>query len=139
DNTPDGGITALGRAGYSVIPRYTVSGVTTENAATQALADAIAAAPAVDLSNFYGYTGDFEEVQADMLTFRIEHDLTPNTVIRNVTRIGRTDLDRVLRGTTSPTVSATTTNPDNAAYLDPNDPASWTYTTSRQGMDQLDE
>ncbi|MDY6981641.1 MAG: TonB-dependent receptor plug domain-containing protein, partial [Pseudomonadota bacterium] len=51
DNTPDGGIPAVGRAGYSVIPTYnqTIGGVTTtiENDATHALADAINRAPAV--------------------------------------------------------------------------------------------
>jgi catecholate siderophore receptor len=143
DNTPDGGIPALGRAGYQALPFYntTTNGVTTttDNAATRALAAAINSAPAVERTNFYGYTGDSEEVDADMLTFRIEHDLGANTVIRNISRAGRTDMVRVLSGPNSPAVSAATTNPGNAAYLDPNNPAAWTFTPSRQGLDRIDE
>lgn len=143
DNTPDGGIPALGRAGYSVIPSYnqTTAGVTTtiENDATHALAAAINAAPAVDRENFYGYTGDNEEAEADMVTLRIEHDLGANTVIRNITRAGTTDMVRVLSGANSPAVNANTTNPANELYLDPNNPASWAFAPSRQGIDRTDE
>src|SRR5690606_27938977 len=110
-----------------------------DNAATRALAAAINSAPALDRSNYYGHAGDSEEVRADMLTFRVEHDLANNTVIRNITRVGRTDMDRVVNGTNSPTVSANTTNPNNAAYLHPADPASWAFTPSRQGVDRIDE
>ena len=49
---------------------------TTDNAATRALAAAIDAAPPVDRSNYYGFSDDSEEVQADMVTFKFEHDLT---------------------------------------------------------------
>lgn len=143
DNTPDGGIPGLGRAGYQVLPSYntTTNGVTTttDNAATRALAAAINSAPAVDRTNFYGFTGDSEEVRADMVTFRIEHDLGNDTVIRNITRGGRTDMDRVLSGANSPTVSAATTTPSNAAYLNPNNLAQWSFTPSRQGFDRTDE
>lgn len=143
DNTPDGGIPALGRAGYSVLPYYTTTTnnvtTTTDTAATRALAAAINVAPALDRSNFYGYTGDSEDVQADMLTFKVEHDLGANTVVRNITRAGRTDMERVLSGSNSPTVNANTTNPSNALYLDPDNLAAWAFTPSRQGIDQLDE
>lgn len=143
DNTPDGGIPAVGRAGYSVIPTYnqTTGGVTTtiENDATHALADAINRAPAVDRENFYGYTGDNEDVDADMITVRVEHDLGPNTVIRNISRAGTTDMDRVLGGANSPAVNANTTNPANALYLDPNNPAAWVFAPSRQRVDRTDE
>ncbi|HEY0963517.1 MAG TPA: TonB-dependent receptor [Pseudomonadales bacterium] len=139
DNTPDGGIPAVGRAGYSVVPSYTASGVTTENDATHALANAINRAPAVDRENFYGWTGDNEEVDADMVTVRIEHDLGPDTVIRNITRAGTTDMLRVLSGSNSPVVNASTTTPGNALYLDPGDPTSWVFAPSRQGIDRTDE
>jgi catecholate siderophore receptor len=74
-----------------------------------------------------------------MLTFRVEHDLGDYTVIRNISRAGRTDMTRVLSGANSPTVSAATVNPGNAAYLNPNDPAAWTFTPTRQGLDRIDE
>lgn len=143
DNTPDGGIPAVGRAGYSVIPSYNVTsgGITStiENDATRALAAAINRAPAVDRENFYGYTGDYEDVDADMITLRIEHDLGPNTVIRNVTRAGTTEMDRVLSGANSPTVNANTTNPASALYLDPNDTAAWVFAPNRQRVDRTDD
>lgn len=148
DNTPDGGIPALGRAGYQVIPTYSTTTtnaagvsttVVTDNAATRALAAAINSAPAVDRTNFYGYAGDSEEVDANMVTFRAEHDLGANTVIRNITRAGRTDMARVLGGANSPVVSAATTTPSNVAYLNPANPASWTFSPSRQLVDRTDE
>lgn len=139
DNVPDGGIPALGRGGYRVLPYYTTNGVITENAATHALAAAINKAPKVDRSNFYGYTGDHEDVKSDMVTIKIEHDLGPNTVIRNISRVGRTDMDRVLSGANSPVVNANTTTPGNALYLDPGDLSSWVFTPSRQGVDRVDE
>jgi catecholate siderophore receptor len=139
DNTPDGGIPAVGRAGYSVVPSYTTSGVTTENDATHALAAAINRAPAVDRENFYGYTGDNEDVDADMLTLRIEHDLSANTVIRNITRAGTTQMERVLSGANSPAVNANSTTPGNALYLDPNNPAAWVFAPNRQRIDRTDD
>lgn len=139
DNTPDGGISAVGRAGYTVLPYYTTGSVVTENDATRALAAAINAAPAVDRSNYYGFFDDREEVKADMLTFKFEHDLTANTVIRNITRGGKAEVERILNGANSPAVNAATTNPANPAYLNPNDPSSWTFTPSRQRIDQVDE
>ncbi|MES2626090.1 MAG: TonB-dependent receptor, partial [Pseudomonadota bacterium] len=144
DNVPDGGLPALGY-GYAVLPYFDTTNATTQvttrtdNAATRALAAAINSAPAVDRSNFYGYRGDSEEVSADMITFKVEHNLGANTVVRNVSRFGQTNMDRTLSGVNSPAVSANTTNPANAAYLNPNDLASWTFSPSRQGLDRTDE
>ena len=74
-----------------------------------------------------------------MVTFKFEQDLGANTVLRNITRGGKTDVERILNGANAPAVSANTTNPANAAYLNPSDPASWTFTPSRQRIDQVDE
>ncbi len=74
-----------------------------------------------------------------MLTFKFEHDLRGNTVLRNITRGGQTEVERILNGANAPAVNANTTNPANAAYLDPNDPSQWTFTPSRQRIDQVDE
>ena len=143
ENTPDGGISALGRAGYTVLPFYTTTTgnvtTTTDNAATRALAAAINSAPPVDRNNYYGFADDREEVEADMVTFKFEQDLGANTVLRNITRTGKTDVERILNGTNAPTVSAATTTPSNAAYLNPNDLSQWTFTPSRQRIDQVDE
>jgi catecholate siderophore receptor len=139
DNSPDGGISAVGRADYTVLPYYTTGTVITENDATRALAAAINAAPAVDRSNYYGFFDDSEDVKADMLTFKVEHDLTDNIVLRNITRGGETRAERTLNAANSPAVNANTTNPANPAYLNPSDPASWTFAPSRQRIDQTDE
>src|SRR5690606_4235107 len=52
----------------------------------------------VDRENFYGSDNDYEKVDADMITAKFEHDLTPNATIRNITRYGKTTLDRVTTG-----------------------------------------
>jgi catecholate siderophore receptor len=139
DNNPDGGISAVGRAGYSVLPYYTTGTVVTENDATRALAAAINAAAPVERSNYYGFFDDSEKVNADMVTFKFEHDLGANTVLRNITRGGETSVERTLNGANAPAVNANTTNPTNAAYLDPNNPSQWTFIPSRQRIDQVDE
>lgn len=139
DNTPDGGISAVGRADYTVLPYYTTGTVITENDATRALAAAINSAPAVDRTNYYGFFEDSEEVAADMVTFKFEHDLSANVVLRNITRGGETQTERILNGANAPAVNANTTNPASIAYLDPNNLAQWTFTPSRQRIDQLDE
>lgn len=143
DNVPDGGISALGFKGLYIAPSYstTVGSVTTvtQNAATEALASAIMNAPKVNRSNYYGSTGDYEDVSADMVTAKFEHDLDSKTTIRNTSRYGKTSMDRVMNGTTLPSVSANALNPANPAYLDPNDPSSWTFTPNRQRVDRANE
>jgi catecholate siderophore receptor len=139
DNAPDGGISALGRAGYTVLPYYTTGTVITDTPATRALAEAINTAAPVDRSNYYGFSEDREDVKADMVTFKLEHDLGANTVLRNITRGGETHVERILNGANAPAVNANTVNPANAAYLDPGNPAQWTFTPSRQRIDQVDE
>jgi catecholate siderophore receptor len=143
DNVPDGGIPALGYGDFNVLPYYdtTTNSVTTrtENAATQSLAAAIMKAPKPDRANYYGYNGDSEQVTANMITSKFEHDLAANTVIRNVSRYGKTDMDRTLSGVNAPAVSAATTTIGNVAYLDPKNPAAWTFTGNRQSIDQTNE
>lgn len=125
DNVPDGGIPAIGIKGY-------YRGVTTgTSGANAAQAAAITAGQAVDRSNFYGSKDDFEKVNADMFTAKIEHDLGGGTTVRNVSRYGRTHMDRVLTGVSG-------INGSNVG--DPvSDPALWTVGRSRQRTDQLNE
>lgn len=108
DNTPDGGISTIGRSGFF-------------NANP-----AINAGRKVDRENFYGSDNDDENVDADMLTAKFEHDINANTTIRNISRYGKTDLNRVTTG-----VGAIT-----AVTADPN---TWTVTRSRQRIDRQDE
>lgn len=106
DNIPDGGISAVGLPGYS-----------------NPLLGATAAEP-VDSSNFYGSRNDYDDVKADMLTVRFEHDLSEHTTLRNISRYGRTTEQYVLTGI-------------NAVVIpNPADPATWRGTRSRQAKDQ---
>ncbi len=102
DNIPDGGVTALGVSGYR-----------------SANANAASAA-AVPISNFYGLDADFEDIDLNVYSLRLEHDLAPGYTVSNLSRYSRTTQDRVL---TAP-LNAPTTN---------GDPSTWTVARSRQG------
>ncbi len=108
DNTPDGGISTIGRNGF-----YNANA-------------AIRAGRKTDRENYYGSDNDEEKVDADMFTTKFEYDVNANTTIRNITRYGKTDIDRVATG-----VNAIT-----AVTADPN---SWTLSRSRQRIDRQDE
>lgn len=86
DGTPSGGIPAVGMPSYnSINPDPAVAG-------------ALRAAPRVDRENFYGYASDFENVDADMLTAKVEHKLGEKTTLTNTSRYGKTKIDRILTG-----------------------------------------
>ncbi|WPB57478.1 catecholate siderophore receptor Fiu [Xylophilus sp. GOD-11R] len=105
DNTPDGGVPTIGLPGYRT-PDATRGFLT--NAAR------------VDSSNFYGTSSDFQNVDVDMFTARVEHDISADLKLRNITRIGRTHNNYQL---TSYMLSATTLSTPSAA-----DPAGWSFT-----------
>src|SRR5690606_32461293 len=123
NNTPDGGISSIGMPGF-------FAAFTPVNPTNTAKAAAANAASRVARENFYGNSGDYEKVDADMLTAKIEHDLGNNTTVRNITRWGRTNMDRLL---SSPN-SLGAGNIVNAA-----DPRTWTVGISRQRVDQTNE
>ncbi len=79
DNIPDGGVPTFGMPGYSY-------GASTLRG------------PAVKPSNYYGLNGDRNDVNSDMVTAKIEHDIAPGTTIRNTTRVGRSKQDLVVTG-----------------------------------------
>jgi len=109
ENVPDGGIPTIGMEGfYNADARLNAGGK-------------------VDEDNFYGSTGDYEDVDADMLTVKLEHDLNDVTTLRNTSRIGKTTTDRILTGVN--TLSANNSS----------DPSNWTVTRSRQLTDQENE
>jgi catecholate siderophore receptor len=98
-NVPDGGIPAIGFEGFSSI-----------------------AGAKVRRENYYGSVNDQEKVDADMVTAKIEHDLGQGTTVRNVTRLGKTHMDRTLTGINAITAAGA--------------PSAWTIARSRQRVDQ---
>jgi catecholate siderophore receptor len=78
NNVPDGGVPTIGLPGYSN---------------TDALLNAGAR---VKSSNFYGTQADHDDVTADMVTLRLEHDFNADTTLRNTSRWGRTKQDYLL-------------------------------------------
>ncbi len=103
DNVPDGGIPAIGYEGYASV-----------------------IGPKVRRENFYGSVNDREKVDADMFTVKVEHDLGEATTIRNVTRYGKTHMDRTLTGMNTGGSGIVATGPQSA----------WTVNLSRQRVDQ---
>lgn len=109
ENVPDGGIPTIGMDGfYNADARLNRGGE-------------------VDEDNFYGSDDDYEDVEADMLSVKFEHDFNEVTTLRNTSRIGKTTTDRILTGVN--TLSANGSS----------DPADWTVSRSRQLTDQENE
>jgi len=107
NNVPDGGVPTIGLPGY-----------TSPDPARPFLSNAAK----VDPANFYGSISDFDKVQADMLTGRIEHDLSPKLKLINTTRYGKTTQNYLL---TSFMGSAA-----NLLTPDSNNPSTWTLARS---------
>jgi catecholate siderophore receptor len=105
-NIPDGGIPTVGMKGF-----YNAD-------------SALSSAPKVSRENYYGHVDDHEDVDADMFTAKIESDLAENIKLTNITRLGKTHMQRVLTG-----INTLSTN----SSTNPND---WTVSRSRQGVDQ---
>lgn len=114
DNTPDGGTPTIGMQGFK----------STLSNATQAAR--LNSGGKVDAQNFYGSKNDYERIDADMLSLKLEHDLNDVTTIRNISRWGVSDNDRILTGINA--MAAPSANPD-----------SWTVARSRQLLDQQNE
>ena len=90
DNVPDGGVPTIGMEGFY-----------NSNATIKAGAK-------VSRDKFYGSQQDYEKISADMLTAKVEHQLSKNTTIRNISRYGQTHVDRVLTGVNTLSVNAST-------------------------------
>lgn len=108
DNTPDGGIPTIGMSGF-----YNTNAE-------------LNGGRKVDRENFYGAKGDSENIDGDMFTLKVEHDVHDGLTLRNLSRWGRSNNDRTLTGI-------------NALAAPSNDPGSWTVTRSRQVVDQENE
>ncbi|MBY0467929.1 MAG: catecholate siderophore receptor Fiu [Burkholderiaceae bacterium] len=108
NNRPDGGVPTVGLKSYY-----------NGNAA-------INNAPKVNSQNFYGAKSDDEDVDINMFTVRLEHDLAPGVTLRNTSRYGRLNLESTLTGVNAITPPATLT-----PYFQ--------VSRSRQGRDQENE
>ncbi|RZG74862.1 catecholate siderophore receptor Fiu [Acinetobacter wuhouensis] len=108
-NIPDGGIPAVGHKGF-----WNADSI-------------LATAPKVDFENFYGSKNDYEDIDSNLVSAKIESDLANNLKFTNLTRLGKTQMDRVLTGTGA-------LNRNNST-----DPSKWTIALSRQGVDQTNK
>ena len=109
NNLPDGGIPSIGIKGFY-----------------NANAD-VRSAPRVDSTNFYGLASDYEKVDADMLTVKVEHDMANGGKLTNVSRYGKSKMDRILTG-----INAISAAPGSA-------PSAWTIARTRQSVLQGNE
>ncbi|MES2187134.1 MAG: catecholate siderophore receptor Fiu [Pseudomonadota bacterium] len=105
-NVPDGGVPTIGLPGYRAPDARTF----------------LNSAARVDSRNFYGTSSDFDDVKADMLTARIEHDIAPNLTVRNTTRYGETSQNYLLTSFMGSTANLLTPNVGN--------PATWSIARS---------
>ncbi|MDQ9020445.1 catecholate siderophore receptor Fiu [Acinetobacter sichuanensis] len=122
-NIPDGGIPTIGMQGFY----YNNTDEKLPSAFRDALNKAVNAASPVDRENFYGHVDDHEDVNANMITAKIESDLADNLKLTNISRFGKTEMKRVLTGINSLVITDLTKAED---------PNSWLITRSRQGVDQ---
>ncbi|WP_426209376.1 catecholate siderophore receptor Fiu [Massilia sp. TWP1-3-3] len=109
DKLPDGGIPSIGLKGF-----YNGDA-------------AVRAGARVDSHNFYGIDSDFEKVHADMLTVKVEHDLAGGSKLSNVSRYGKSNIDRILTGMNAITATAGSA------------PSTWTIARTRQSVLQDNE
>ena len=75
NNVPDGGVPTIGLPGYS---------------SPDSSRSYIGNAPRVNASNFYGLASDFDRNETNMVTVRVEHDITPDLKFQNTTRYEKT-------------------------------------------------
>jgi len=108
DNTPDGAVPTIGIADYAN-PTLQAAGIP---------------APPVNDENFYGLNSDYEKIKANMFTVRVEHDFSSDLTLRNVSRYGKSEQERVL---TAP-LQAPIVADDTVVRTDPN---TWTLNRTR--------
>lgn len=106
---PDGGVPTVGLDGFF----NATLGV-----------EGSAATSKVDRENYYGSKSDYDNIVADMLTVRFEHDFRPGLTVRNTTRYGRTEQRLLLTG-----VNALGNLEAGGAITDP---STWTVARTRQ-------
>ena len=117
NNIPDGGVLTIGLPGY-----------TSPDATRPFLTNA---AP-VNPKNFYGSSLDHDDVKADMVTLKIEHDFANGAKLANTSRYGKTTENYLLTSFMATTANVVTPNPA--------DPSTWTMKrTNLTFKDQVNE
>jgi catecholate siderophore receptor len=117
NNIPDGGVLTIGLPGY-----------TSPDATRPFLTNA----RPVDPKNFYGSSLDHDDVKADMVTLKIEHDFANGAKLVNTARYGKTTENYLLTSFMATTANVVTPNP--------NDPSTWTMKrTNLTFKDQVNE
>lgn len=167
NNIPDGGIPTIGMDGFyygyssnyeydSKYPfdskdktlRDTIRADINNSADAKKINAALAKASAVDRTNFYGNVNDHEDITANMVSAKIESDLSENIKFTNISRFGKTEMERVLTGVntiTVPSVNVTVNTDKTYSYkfnyktLDLSNPDTFTVARTRQGLDQTNK
>jgi catecholate siderophore receptor len=117
NNIPDGGVLTIGLPGYTS-PDPTRPFLTN--------------ARPVDPKNFYGSTLDHDDVKADMVTLKLEHDFANGAKLVNTARYGKTTENYLLTSFMASAANLVTPNP--------NDPSTWTMKrTNLTFKDQVNE
>ncbi|MYN27758.1 catecholate siderophore receptor Fiu [Duganella levis] len=117
NNIPDGGVLTIGLPGYTS-PDPTRPFLTN--------------ARPVDPKNFYGSSLDHDDVKADMVTLKIEHDFANGAKLVNTARYGKTTENYLLTSFMATTANVVTPNPA--------DPSTWTMKrTNLTFKDQVNE
>ena len=111
NNRPEDGVPTVGLPGYTF----------PSNAA-------INSAKPVNPNNYYGSKDDFDKVNSDMLTVRVEHDFSSQLKLQNTTRYAKTSqyyqITGFMGGFATPV---------------PADPSTYTLARTRQAKDQTNE
>lgn len=95
DNMPDGGALTIGLPGWS---------------SPDVNKPEFNAAPKPDSSHFYGTRSDYNDVQLNMATVIIEHDLAEGVTVHNTTRWGQTQQEYLLSAFMATATNANTWN-----------------------------
>lgn len=114
NNIPDGGIPTVGMKGFY-------------NSDAQ-----LNNAKEVNRSNYYGSINDYEDIDVDMFTAKIESDFGENIKFTNTTRYGKSQMNRALTGING----LSRTIPNTTPAQQSNNPNDWTVARSHQGVDQ---
>lgn len=134
NNIPDGGVPTIGLPGYTTPDALLINSPTLRRTFLNYAAK-------VDSSNFYGTSSDFNDVTGNMFTARVEHDITPDMTVRNVTRWGQSSQDYMLTSFMLGGLTATQVGNSNtyrgtvpavtAGFINtvvPGNPSTWTVT-----------
>jgi catecholate siderophore receptor len=95
----------------------------------------------LDFSNFYGLVSrDHEKVKTDLGTVTVEHRFSAATSLRNLTRYGRNDLDRVVTPPRAATASSSDADPgfDDSGFQRRRTDTKYQYRTDATFVNQTD-